>query len=69
MATGFAICGIVFGIAAFMCLRGVISAGHERRDGRAFLTALVGGLLALTAMGCFAAAVIMGLIWTGTSSG
>ena len=69
MATGFAICGIVFGIAAFMCLGGVISAGHERRDGRAFFTALVGGLLALGAMGCFAAAVIMGMIWTGTGTG
>lgn len=69
MATGFAVCGIVFGIAAFMCVRGVISAGHERRDGRAFFTALAGGMLALAAMGCFAAAAIMSLIWTGTSAG
>jgi hypothetical protein len=69
MATGFAICGIVFAVAAVMSLRGVISAGREGRDGRAFFTSLVGGLLALAAMGAFAAAVIMGLIWTGTSTG
>jgi hypothetical protein len=69
MATGFAICGIAFAIAAFMSLAGVISAGHEGRDGRAFFTSLVGGLLALAAMGCLAAAVIMGMIWTGTSGG
>ena len=69
MATGFAICGIAFAIAAFMSLVGVISAGHEGRDGRAFFTSLVGGLLALAAMGCLAAAVIMGMIWTGTSGG
>jgi hypothetical protein len=69
MATGFAICGIAFAIAAFMSLVGVVSAGHEGRDGRAFFTSLVGGLLALAAMGCLAAAVIMGMIWTGTSGG
>jgi drug/metabolite transporter (DMT)-like permease len=68
MATGFAVCGIAFAIAAFMSLAGIISAGREGRDGRAFFTSLVGGLLALAAMGCLAAAVIMGMIWTGTSA-
>ena len=56
MATGFAVCGIVFAIAAFMSVGGVISAGREGRDGRAFFTSLVGGLLALAATGCVAAA-------------
>ena len=37
MATGFAICGIAFAIAAFMSLAGVISAGHEGRDGTGVL--------------------------------
>lgn len=68
MATGFAICGIVFGIAAFMAVGGVLSAGRAGHDARAFFTSLVGGLLALGAMLCLAAAVIMGLIWSGTGT-
>jgi len=68
MATGFAVCGIAFAIAAAMSFVGIVSAGREGRDGRAFFTSLVGGLLALAAMGCLAAAVIMGMIWTGTSA-
>jgi hypothetical protein len=68
MATGFAILGIVFAIAAFMSIGGVISAGHDGRDARAFFTSLLGGLLAVGAMLCLAAAVIMGMIWTGTSA-
>jgi drug/metabolite transporter (DMT)-like permease len=68
MATGFAICGIVLAIAALISLAGVISAGREGRDGRAFFTSLVGGLLALAAMGCLAAAVSMGMIWPGTGT-
>jgi hypothetical protein len=68
MATGFAILGIVFGIAAFMSVASVISAGHDGRDARAFFTSLLGGILAIGAMLCLAAAVIMGMIWTGTSA-
>jgi hypothetical protein len=67
MATGFAVCGIVFLIAAFMAVRAVIGAGREGRDGRAFFTSLFGGLLAVAAMLFLAAAVIMGLIWNGSA--
>src|SRR3954466_12115738 len=68
MATGFAVCGIVFLVAAFMAVGGVLSAGRAGHDARAFFTSLVGGLLALGAMLCLAAAVIMGLIWSGTGT-
>ena len=68
MATGFAICGIVFGIAAAMSVGAVVRAGRERRDGTAVLTALVGGLLAFGSLMFLAAAVIMSLIWGGSGS-
>jgi hypothetical protein len=69
MATGFAVCGIVFGIVAVMSVGGIISAGREGRDGAAVLTALVGGLIAVAAMLLLAGAVIMSLVWSGTKSG
>ncbi len=69
MATGLAICGIVFGIAAAMSVGAVVRAGRERRDGAAVLTALVGGLLAVGSLMLLAGAVIMGLIWGGAGSG
>ena len=69
MATGFAVVGIVLGIAAFMSIGAVVTAGRESRDGAAFFTALFGGFLAVAALMCLAAAIIMSMIWSGTSSG
>ena len=63
MASGFAICGLVFAAIAISCVGAVVRAGREGRDGRAVGTALVGGLVAVAAFGCLAGAVIMGLIW------
>jgi hypothetical protein len=68
MATGFAVVGIVLAIAAFMSIGAVVSAGREHRDGAAFFTALFGGFLAVAALMCLAAAVIMSMIWSGTSA-
>ena len=68
MASGFAVVGIVLGIAAFMSIGAVVSAGRESRDGAAFFTALFGGFLAVGALMCLAAAVIMSMIWSGTST-
>ena len=65
MATGFAICGIVFGIAAAMSIGAVLRAGREGRDGTAVVTSLAGGLLAVGSMLSLAAAVIMAMIWRG----
>ena len=47
MASGFAVVGIVLGIAAFMSIGAVVTAGREGRDGAAFFTALFGGFLAV----------------------
>jgi len=66
MATGFAVVGIVFAIAAVMSIGAVVSAGRESRDAAAFFTALIGGFLAVGALMCLAAAVIMSMIWSGT---
>ena len=67
MATGFAVVGIVFGIAAILAIAGVVRAGREGRDAVAFLTSLVGGLMAVASLLCIAAAIIMSMIWSGTS--
>lgn len=68
MATGFAILGIVLGLAAAMSIGGVIRAGRDGRDATAFFTSLVGGLFAVASLMCLAAAVIMSMIWSGTTA-
>ncbi len=69
MATGFAVCGIVFAVVAVLSVGRIISAGREGRDGTAVLTAIAGGLIAVAAMLLLAGAVVMSLVWTGTKSG
>ena len=66
MATGFAICGLVFAATAVLSVAAVVRAGREGRDGTAVLTALLGGVAAIVALMSFAAAVIMSLIWGAT---
>ncbi len=66
MASGFAICGLVFAATAVMAATNVVRAGREGRDEAAVATALMGGLLAIAAFLSFAASVIMSLIWSGT---
>jgi hypothetical protein len=66
MATGFAVCGLVFAAVAVLSVASVVRAGRERRDGAAVLTALLGGMFSILALMSLAAAVIMSLIWGGT---
>jgi hypothetical protein len=68
MATGFAVLGIVFAVVAVLSVLAVVRAGREGRDARAVLSAVAGGLIAVGALLCISAAVIMGLIWSGTKS-
>ena len=68
MATGFAVLGIVFAVVAVLSVRAVVQAGRERRDGSAVLSAVAGGFIAVAALMCLTAAVIMGLIWSGTKA-
>jgi len=67
MASGFAVVGLVFGTMAVLALVSVVRSGRAGRDGTAVATALFGGLLAAAAMMSLAAAVIMSMIWGGTS--
>jgi len=58
----------VFAAVAILAVVAVVNAGREGRDGRAVLSALVGGLVAIGALMFLSAAIIMGLIWSGTKS-
>ena len=69
MATGFAICGLVFAATALLSVPAVVRAGREGRDAAAVITAVLGGVCAIVALMSLAAAVIMSLIWSGTSGG
>lgn len=69
MATGFAICGLVFAAVSVMAVAEVVEAGRDGRDRTAVLAALFGGMIAVASLLSFAVAVIMGLIWSGTKSG
>jgi len=66
MATGFAVCGLVFAAVAVLSVAAVVRAGREGRDGAAVLTALLGGMFSVLALMSLAAAVILSLIWGGT---
>jgi hypothetical protein len=68
MASGFAICGLVFAATSAMGVAGVLRAGREGRDGAAVLSALLAGMLAVASLMSLAAAVIMSLIWSGTKA-
>jgi hypothetical protein len=69
MATGLAVCGIVFGLMALLAVVSVVRAGREGRDGTAVLAALAGGVLAVASLGCLAGATIFSMIWSGTATG
>lgn len=69
MATGFALCAVVFAAVSVMAVAEVVQAGRDGRDRTAVLAALFGGLIAVASLLSFAVAVIMGLIWSGTKSG
>ncbi len=66
MASGFAVIGLVFAAMAVLTVVSVVRSGRDGRDGMAVMTALFGGLIAVVALMCLAAAVIMSLIWSGT---
>jgi heme A synthase len=68
MATGFAICGIVFAVTAILSVIATVRAGREGRDAAAVMTALAGGLVAVGSLMFLSAAVIMSMIWGGTKT-
>jgi len=63
LSSGAAVLGIVFAALAVAGLVATWRAGIDGRGGRAFLSAMFGGVAAMVAAGCFAAAVILALVW------
>lgn len=59
LASGAAVLGIVFLALAIVGLVGTWRAGVERRSGRAFANAIVGGIAFMIAAGCLVAAWIL----------
>jgi hypothetical protein len=62
LASGAAILGLVFGAFSIIGLVATWRSSIHGRDGRAFGHALVGGISFLVAAGCFAAAIILGIL-------
>ncbi|MFI5227371.1 MAG: hypothetical protein ACHQ3P_11935 [Candidatus Limnocylindrales bacterium] len=58
LATGLAVLGIVFATLAGIGVWSTYRAGADGRTGQAFMLALLGGVAAIIALGCFAAAFI-----------
>jgi hypothetical protein len=62
LASGAAVLGFVFGAFSIIGLVATWRSSVHGRDGRAFGHALVGGISFLVAAGCFAAAIILGIL-------
>lgn len=65
LSSGAAVLGLVF---AGLALAGAVAtyrAGREGRGRDAFVNATLGGIAAIIAAGCFAGAVVLGLVWSG----
>ena len=62
LASGAAILGVVFGAIAITGLIATWRSSVRGRDGRAIGHALVGGVACLAAAGCFAVAIILGMV-------
>ena len=58
LAAGAAVLGIVFAAIALAGVVEVVRAGRRGQGGRSFAAALFGGIAAIVALGCFAAALV-----------
>src|SRR5262245_41739425 len=63
LSSGFAILGVSFVAIAIGALINLWRAASRARMGRAVGLSVVGGLSGLAPIGCFAAAVILALLW------
>jgi hypothetical protein len=62
LSSGAAVLGIVFGALAVLGAVATYRAGVDGRSGQAFTLAVLGGVAAMIAAGCFAAAIVLGLV-------
>jgi hypothetical protein len=63
LSSGFAVLGLALAAIAIGGLVGLWRAAADGRGARAFLMSIVGGVIGLAAIGCFAAAVVLALLW------
>lgn len=64
LASGAAVLGIVFAALAVGGAIDAYRAGRENDGRRSILLALAGGLAAMISAGCFAAAMVLALVWS-----
>lgn len=63
LAAGAAILGLVFSSLALVGGMSMWRAGVDRRSATSFGMAFVGGISAMVALGCFAFAIVLALLW------
>jgi hypothetical protein len=63
LVTGLGILGITLGAVALASVVGAYRAGVQGLGARAFLSAFMGGVIAIMACGCLAAAVLLALVY------
>lgn len=63
LASGAAVLGIVFAALALAGAVETVRAARDDRPGHSVAAALFGGLAGIVACGCFAAAVVLALLW------
>jgi hypothetical protein len=63
LATGAGVLGVVFAGLAVMGAVESYRAALVGRGGRSLATALLGGVAALVAFGCFAGAIVLAMVW------
>ena len=64
LATGFVVLGASFAAIAIASLVGMWRAASRARGGRALALAIVGGLAAVAAIGCFTVTALSAMLWT-----
>jgi hypothetical protein len=63
LSSGFAVLGLAFAAVAVGCVIQLWRAASWGRMGRAVGLSILGGLVGLAAIGCFAATVVLALLW------
>lgn len=63
LAVGMAVTGVSFAALALGAVAGMWRAASRAAGGRSFALAIVGGLSALAAIGCFALTAVLTLLW------
>ncbi len=63
LASGAAVLGIVFAALAIAGVIETVRAARADRPGRSVVAAVSGGVAGVVAIGCFAAAAILALLW------